>query len=131
MYQCRAKTRVGKIRQECTPEFFGSCTESRVRGNSLKSIPRYSHEEWLKSIRQHHNKIRRIIYPLLDSGLRARSEEFWRALLADFANASFSPILIHGDLGTENILIEPASAKLTGILDWGYAQVSDPALEFA
>ena len=31
MYQCRAKTRVGKIRQECTPEFFGSCTESRVQ----------------------------------------------------------------------------------------------------
>ena len=103
----------------------------RVRGNSLKSIPRYSPEEWLRSIRQHHNKIRRIIYPLLGSGLRARSEEFWRALLADFANASFSPTLIHGDLGTENILIDPASAKLTGILDWGYAQVSDPALEFA
>src|SRR5438046_9531632 len=31
MYQCRAKTRVGKIRQECTPEFFRSCTESRAQ----------------------------------------------------------------------------------------------------
>src|SRR5438094_9113954 len=31
MYQCRAKTRVGKISQECTPECFGSWTESRVQ----------------------------------------------------------------------------------------------------
>ena len=31
MYQCRAKTRVGKIRQECTPEFLGSCAKIRVQ----------------------------------------------------------------------------------------------------
>ncbi|OLB46124.1 aminoglycoside phosphotransferase family protein [Candidatus Bathyarchaeota archaeon] len=103
----------------------------RVRENSLKDVPRYSREEWLKSIGLQHNKIRRITYPLLDSKLRARSEEFWRALLADFAYASFRPTLIHGDLSTENILIDPATVRLTGILDWGYMQVSDPALEFA
>jgi len=102
-----------------------------VRGDSLKSIPKYSQEEWLKSISLQHNKIRRITYPLLDSKLRARSEEFWRALLADFADAGFRPTLIHGDLSTENMLIDPASVRLTGIVDWGYTQVSDPALEFA
>jgi aminoglycoside 2''-phosphotransferase len=103
----------------------------RVRGNGLRSVPRYSQEEWIKSTRLQYNKIRRITYPLLEPKLRAQSEEFWRELLADLAEASFRPTLIHGDLGTENMLIDPTSAKLTGILDWGYTQVSDPALEFA
>src|SRR5206468_11749707 len=45
--------------------------------------------------------------------------------------AILSPIMIHGDLDTENILIDPAYDKITAILDWDYAQVSDPALKFA
>lgn len=75
--------------------------------------------------------LRRIVYPLLDSGLRTKSEEFWQSLLSEFRDASFEPTLIHGDLGTENLLFDPDSVRLTGILDWGYTQISDPALEFA
>ncbi len=103
----------------------------RVPHNRFQGIPRYSPEEWHRSLRQQHRKIRRIVYPLLGSELRARSSGFWRNLFADFGGADFRPTLIHGDLSTENILFDPSTLKLTGILDWGYAQVSDPALEFA
>jgi len=94
-------------------------------------VPEYSPGEWVNSIRLQRNRIRRIIYPLLRPELRNRSEKFWQGLLSDFANADFKPTLIHGDLSTENILFDPETLELTGILDWGYAQVSDPALEFA
>ncbi len=103
----------------------------RVPHKRFQGIPRYSPEEWHRSLRQQHRKIRRIVYPLLGSELRARSSGFWRTLFADFGGADFRPRLIHGDLSTENILFDPSTLKLTGILDWGYAQVSDPALEFA
>jgi aminoglycoside 2''-phosphotransferase len=103
----------------------------RFRGVRLMNIPTYSPEEWSRSIRLQYRKVRRIVYPLLDSKLRASSEEFWERLLAEFRDSNFDPTLIHGDLGAENILFNPASVRLTGILDWGYMQISDPALEFA
>jgi aminoglycoside 2''-phosphotransferase len=103
----------------------------RFRGVRLMNIPKYSPEEWSRSIRLQYRKVRRIVYPLLDSKLRATSEEFWERLLAECRDSNFDPTLIHGDLGTENILFDPASVRLTGILDWGYMQISDPALEFA
>ncbi len=105
----------------------------RVHLNSQRfpDIPVYSAKEWLRSTRVHYRKIRRIVYPLLNSKLRARSEKFWKSLLLEFRDTDFEPTLIHGDLGTENILFDPSSVRLTGILDWGYMQISDPALEFA
>lgn len=103
----------------------------RFRGVRFRNIPRYSPEEWYRSIRLQYRKVRRIVYPLLDTRLRERSEEFWQKLLSEFRDSSFKPTLIHGDLGTENILFDHASVRLTGILDWGYMQISDPALEFA
>jgi aminoglycoside 2''-phosphotransferase len=103
----------------------------RIGGTRFRGLPKYSPEEWLRSLRLQYRKVRRIVYPLLDSKLRASSEEFWEGLLAEFRDSKFRPTLIHGDLGTENILFNPASVRLTGILDWGYMQISDPALEFA
>ena len=103
----------------------------RLNSNRFPDIPVYSPKEWLRSIRIHYRGIRRVVYPLLNSNLRARSETFWQNLLAEFGEANFEPTLIHGDLGGENILFDPAAVKLTGVLDWGYLQISDPALEFA
>jgi len=111
--------------------FLKELHKVRFEAHRLKNMPMYSPKEWFRSVRLQHRKVRRIVYPLLDSRLRARSEEFWQSLLSQFRDANFRPTFIHGDLGTENILFDPASVRLTGILDWGYMQISDPALEFA
>ena len=103
----------------------------RLRGDRFRDIPRYPAEVWFRTLREQYRKIRRIVYPLLDSRLRSRSEKFWQNLLSEFIDADFEPTLIHGDLGGENILFDPASVRLTGILDWSYLQISDPAFEFA
>jgi aminoglycoside 2''-phosphotransferase len=111
--------------------FLKELHKIRFRSVQFKNIPRYSPEEWYRSIRLQYRRVRRIVYPLLDARLRETSEEFWQNLLLEFRDSSFDPMLIHGDLGTENILFDPSSVRLTGILDWGYMQISDPALEFA
>jgi aminoglycoside 2''-phosphotransferase len=111
--------------------FLKELHKIRFRGDRLNDLPKYSPEDWFRSLRLQYRKVRRIVYPLFGPGLRARSEEFWQSLLSEFRDANFEPTLIHGDLGTENILFDPASVKLTGILDWGYMQISDPTLEFA
>ncbi len=120
-----------KLLAEQIASFLKELHKVRFRGDRFRDLPKYSSEEWFRSLRLQHRKIRRIVYPLLDSRLRARSEEFWQSLLLEFRDANFEPTLIHGDLGTENILFDPSSVRLTGILDWGYMQISDPALEFA
>lgn len=101
---------------------------SLVRG---VAIPRYSKKEWLESQHGHYDKIRRIVYPLLDARVRERSKLFWRDLLEAVGDADYQPTLLHGDLSSENILFDPKTWKMTGVLDWGYAQVSDPGLELA
>lgn len=102
--------------------------KSKVRG---VAIPKYSKKEWLESERLHYDKIRRIVYPLLDARMPERSKLFWEDLLENFADSDYQPMLLHGDLSSENILFDPKTWKITGVLDWGYAQVSDPALELA
>jgi aminoglycoside 2''-phosphotransferase len=91
----------------------------RLKSNRFPDIPVYSPKEWLRSTRVQYRKIRNIVYPLLNSKHRARSEEFWQSLLLELRDANFEPTLIHGDLGTENILFDPSSVRLTGILDLG------------
>ena len=103
----------------------------RFRGARFKGMPRYPSEEWFRTLKQQYRKIRRIVYPVLGTRLRSSSEKFWHNLLSEFRDADFEPTLIHGDLGGENILFDPTSVRLTGIIDWSYMQISDPALEFA
>ena len=39
--------------------------------------------------------------------------------------------LVHGDFWQENLLIEPTSGAITGILDWENAHCGDPAIDFS
>ncbi|PTM59903.1 phosphotransferase family protein [Desmospora activa] len=47
------------------------------------------------------------------------------------ANARITPTLIHGDFGTENILYDPESNRVTGIIDFSSVQIGDPAIDYA
>jgi aminoglycoside 2''-phosphotransferase len=38
---------------------------------------------------------------------------------------------LHGDFGPANIIVDPASGRLVGVIDWGNAEIGDPAGEFA
>jgi aminoglycoside 2''-phosphotransferase len=112
-------------------DFLKQLHRIRSRGKQFPHIPSYSPAEWLRSTRAYYRKIRRVVYPVLNYQLRARSETFWQKFFSELREANFEPTLIHGDLGGENILFDPVTGRLTGILDWSYLQVSDPAFEFA
>lgn len=42
-----------------------------------------------------------------------------------------APRLIHGDVSPTNLLADPATGRLTALLDWGDAALADPASDFA
>jgi aminoglycoside 2''-phosphotransferase len=57
-----------------------------------------------------------------------REAESWRQ---QFAPAHSSRVMIHGDLWFENILINLANGRLTGVLDFDTASIGDPAWDLA
>jgi aminoglycoside phosphotransferase (APT) family kinase protein len=40
------------------------------------------------------------------------------------------PCFLHGDFRGGNILVDPGSGRLAGVIDWGNAALGDPALDF-
>ncbi|MFI5231146.1 MAG: phosphotransferase family protein [Gemmatimonadales bacterium] len=37
---------------------------------------------------------------------------------------------LHGDFRADNIIVDPASGRLVGVIDWGNAAIGDPAMDF-
>lgn len=54
---------------------------------------------------------------------------WWDEFLDARAMNDFEPVLIQGDLGGQNLLVDEAG-RLTGVLDWEHAAEGDPALDF-
>lgn len=70
------------------------------------------------------------VCPLLTAPERAGSEAMFAAFLGDDRTARFAPGLIHHDLGPTHVLVS-GSGDLAGVIDWGDAEIGDPAADFA
>ena len=101
---------------------------SRVAFDRLE---KHSAETWAATFNERHLLVTRLAYPLLNTADRARAERAWSALRLTLSQARFLPSLIHDDLMGSNILVDPRTKKLAGILDWSDAKVGDPAVDFA
>jgi aminoglycoside 2''-phosphotransferase len=49
---------------------------------------------------------------------------------SDGIDHSFKPVLAHNDLWYKHIYHGPSSGKLSGIIDWGDVEITDPAKDF-
>ena len=78
--------------------------------------------------------VRERVRPLLVERLTwdevARVEAWWDALLADDAMQAFTPAVRHCDLWWENLLLDEGG-RLTGIVDWEWLSIGDPATDLA
>jgi aminoglycoside 2''-phosphotransferase len=99
---------------------------SRAAGD----LDAYTPEAWAERFRKSHEETRELAYPLLTPNGREKSERAWTELLGDL-EAGFQPSVIHGDLMGGNILCDPVTRRLVGVLDWSDVKVSDPAYDFA
>jgi aminoglycoside 2''-phosphotransferase len=58
-------------------------------------------------------------------------ERWWEAFLGDQSLQAYTPLLQHGDLWYENILVDETGQKVMGVLDFENAAVGDLAQDFA
>ena len=70
------------------------------------------------------------VLPRLDADEREAAEAMLAALLDDDEMWAFAPVLTHGDLGPEHVLVTPGG-DLAGVIDWEEAALDDPAGDLA
>ncbi len=86
--------------------------------------------DWKRSYLDLYQVMRQQVYPLLDPPRQRIATILWETFLRKRDHFRFAIALVHGDLGAEHILCDPACNQITGILDWEDACTGDPALDF-
>ena len=60
-----------------------------------------------------------------------RLRRWWRAFLAEERNWSFEPVLVQGDLGAGDLLVDREQTELVAVDGFGSAALGDRAVDFA
>jgi aminoglycoside 2''-phosphotransferase len=83
--------------------------------------------EWIEM----YAEIREYLYPMMRSDAREEVSTHFENFIANSALHEFTPALRHGDFGSCNILYDPNNLQISGIIDFGFAGLGDPALDLA
>jgi aminoglycoside phosphotransferase (APT) family kinase protein len=86
--------------------------------------------DWRKLNRAIIQEFQDRVVPLLTRDERRSAETLFAAFVEDHTFSSFSPVVVHRDLGPEHILVT-SDGRLAGVIDWGDAQLGDPAIDFS
>jgi aminoglycoside phosphotransferase (APT) family kinase protein len=103
------------------PDDFLVCT--LVRGISAAPAPRPVRDELAEDLGRALTRIHAV--PVEDARAAGLREVEW-----DDSGYAGPPRLLHGDFRAGNVVVDPASGRLAGVIDWGNAAVGDPALDF-
>lgn len=81
--------------------------------------------------RDMYHRIRVQLFPHMRPDAQAWAMQHFETFLNDPQASVWMPALRHGDFGPTNILCDPATGALTGIIDFGSAALGDPAVDVA
>ncbi len=70
-----------------------------------------------------------LVFPLINCEARTFTEQRFEAYLNEPRNFDFEPRLIHHDFDRQNLLIDPETGSLSGVIDWEGARVGNPAID--
>ncbi len=81
-------------------------------------------------MRDVYGRLCRLAFPALTPAERDWTEAVFESFLDDPSLCSCTPVLVHGDLNGSNILCDPSTGMLTGVIDFEDAGLGDPAGDF-
>lgn len=84
-------------------------------------------QDWQKM----YEEIRTLVIPKLSPESQDAISHHFETYLNQAAEHPFKPALRHGDFGSGNILYNPQTQSISGIIDFGFAGLGDPALDVA
>ena len=79
--------------------------------------------------RDHFNLVQELVYPRLDDAQKGWVKALYSDYLDEDGNFSFEPRLVHGDFDTTNIIVDPDTFEVKGIIDFEETQAWDLAAD--
>jgi aminoglycoside phosphotransferase (APT) family kinase protein len=92
-------------------------------------VPLVTGREMRDQRARHYEAVIRRVFPIASCEARIRIEQVFETYLSDPRNFEFEPRFAHQDLDM-NALIDPATGHLSGVIDFGGAVLSSPALDW-
>ena len=80
---------------------------------------------------QKYREIRELLFPYMRPDARSQVAAHFEGYLSDVVLQRFTPCLIHGDFGPSNVLVDPEAQVISGVIDFGFAGLGDPAQDIA
>lgn len=90
----------------------------------------FSCQTYKKDLEQYFNTIRTTVFSLLNESQKDWIENLFTSFLGNNANFKFNFSIIHGDFDTSNILVDPHSFIIRGIVDFEESRIYDRAADF-
>lgn len=84
-------------------------------------------DEWQTMYQQFRDKL----FPFIRPDVREEVAHNFETFLDNPRHFSYTPVLRHGDFGGSNILYDPKAQEITGVIDFSFAGLGDPALDVA
>ncbi|MHA1718403.1 MAG: phosphotransferase family protein [Promethearchaeota archaeon] len=98
--------------------------------SKFSNFKSYSIEDYRNHWIEVHTEIENEIYSKLKFEQKRWLDEFFSSFLADNENFKFKPCIAHGDFDLTNILVDPISFDVKGIIDFEETRIFDPAADF-
>lgn len=94
---------------------------------SIKLAPATGADRW----RRMYDEIRERLFPAMTAGARDEATAHFETFLNAPHAFDTKPTLTHGDFGVDNLLWDPETLEITGVVDFDTIGLSDPALDLA
>jgi aminoglycoside phosphotransferase (APT) family kinase protein len=101
-----------------------------VNRASNLGVPGGAPGHWRDEYRRWLDEMREMIWPRLAPREQRAVAVFVEDFLGDDRNFTFTPVLLHRDLGEDHLLLDPGSGVLTGVIDFEDGTMGDPAFDF-
>ncbi len=95
-----------------------------------KSEQGFNSSQYKRYWQDYFEKVKEKAYPLLLSKQKQWVSQIFLNFLEDKKNFDFIPIVAHRDFDITNIIVNPATFEVTGIIDFEETGVYDPAADF-
>ena len=110
-------------------DIFHRINISELKKHGLDySIPSASGRR--KKVEDMYQQVCSLVFPHISHDERKWSENYFAAFLGDHSHFRYTPTLAHNDFDRTNILVDPKSGRLTGVIDFEGASFDDPAVDF-
>ena len=130
----------GEFDNSCLIKLAKSIGEFLTQLHSSETIKKYSdhfHEDygnffenyreiWEKEYRE----VQSCILPMVNEIQKDWIRSLYTRFLSKINTFNFEPVIVHGDFDTSNILVEPDSCSLSGVIDFEETRIFDPAIDF-